>query len=614
MSGELDREAPVQAPAVGPATLDPAPAAFAGNVGVVLALQRNAGNQAVSRMLSTRRPTIARLVQDRPATHPVLRRQTAMVRTAQAAEVELLQRRLNEDGATPALNVDGIFGPLTHDATVAFQGRHGLDANGVVGIRTWGVIDELERQGIAGPQSTVLDQTTPVTQTQHDDVEAILHPGHAGGVAGPAMTGTGVGGEYETRVLAALDALAAEMLARPVATPAVDMNHANRVSDVAQREVEAFFGSSITLASRKPTGDWHPGSSRMGLADASTRPMDAGDVLGWTEYFMDNGSYAPGQIAATLHFDSTRADPDRLEHDRVRDLWLTTHDGTAKATQMARNWPAEASTGTVFLQLRDPAYQSRVGMWSLFGTLVHEFLHIVTHPNYGDAADAIGGGARDILIEGMDDHMRAQVWPGVRARAAGDIPLRTTVEGPFFSATADPADYAAGGTIDTAILGHHYDSMAGADAIAAKVGEANARAAFFMGHVEALGLGTGSASEQPLTGIASWTPGGGGAPDTYVVPPAGETVQQIRDRTGSTQITDAGGVAQADPAHSFSGGTVLTIPGLRWHTGIDGDTRGQVANQHGVTQPQLELANGLPAAPPTTAVGPGTLLMIPVHP
>ena len=149
-------------------------------------------------MLGTRRATVARLVEDRVATHPELRQQPTMVRGPHAIDVELLQRRLNEDGATPPLNVDGIFGPLTHNATVAFQGRHGLTANGVVELRTWGMIDELSRQGIAGPQSTVLDQTTPVTQTQHDDVEAILHPGHTGGVPGPAMTGTGVGGEYET--------------------------------------------------------------------------------------------------------------------------------------------------------------------------------------------------------------------------------------------------------------------------------------------------------------------------------------------------------------------------------------------------------------------------------
>ena len=45
---------------------------------------------------------------------------------AQAAEVEQLQTRLNEDGADPPLTVDGIFGPLTHAAVVAFQGRHGL--------------------------------------------------------------------------------------------------------------------------------------------------------------------------------------------------------------------------------------------------------------------------------------------------------------------------------------------------------------------------------------------------------------------------------------------------------------------------------------------------------
>lgn len=594
MRTALDRQGPEQ-----PKTPELYPA-LAATEPLVLALQRTAGNHAVGRMLSRR-------VQDRPSAHPQIQ-----LGSSDAAEVTILQTRLNEDGADPAVAVTGTFDAATRTAVLAFQGRHGLKVDGIVGIRTWGVLDELERRGIAGPQQTVLDDVQPVTQEDHDAIEAILHPGHSGGAPGPAMTDHEPGGAYETQVLDALDRLHAATVSALVATPAVDMNHAARVSTAAQEEVERFFGSTIALASRKPTGEWHPGSSFMGLADATTRPMGTGDIIGWTDYFMDNGSYEPAQIAAGFHFDSTRATPDRRAHDRVRNLWLNTRDGRRKAREMARAWPAEASTGTVFLQLRDPGYQDRVGMWDLFMTLVHEFMHLVTHPNYGNAADLIGGGARDVLIEGMDEHMSQQVWPVVRDRAAGDPALRTIVEGPFFSATPDPAEYADGADIDRRVKAHVYDSMTDADAIAAQVGEANVRAAFFMGHVEAIGIGAGTASETPLGRIGTWTPGGGGTPDTYVVPPAGETLQQVRDRTNATTVSDAAGTEQTDPAHAFAGGETLTIPGVRWHVGIAEDTRGQVATQHGISQAALERANGLAPDRPQTLVGAGTLLLIPL--
>src|SRR5262245_14890714 len=231
---------------------------------------------------------LARLVENKVPTHPVLK-----VGSSNKAEIEHLQTRLNEDGADPVLDVNGKYDAVTKAAVIAFQGRHGLKPDGIVGIRTWGVLDELERRGIAGPEPTVVDDETPVDQTTHDEVEGILHPGHSGGLPGPAMTDHEPGGMYETMVLDALDQLYTETISALAPTAAVDMNHANRVSAAAQEEVEKFFGSSITLASRKPTGDWHPGSSKMGLRDATTRPMSQGDVLGWTEYFMDNGSYAP---------------------------------------------------------------------------------------------------------------------------------------------------------------------------------------------------------------------------------------------------------------------------------------------------------------------------------
>lgn len=552
---------------------------------------------------------VQRRVQDRPATHPVLREGMR-----DSDDVRQLQTRLNEDGATPPLVVDGWFGPLTRAALVGFQGRHGLAPDGECGLRTWGILDELATQGIAGPTRTVLDRVRPVSQADHDAVEQILNPNvsSSGGVSSsPAMTGTGVGGAYETEMIAALDSMAAAYAGNLAATPVANMGQANQMADLAQARVQRVFGASMVMASRRPTGDFHPGSSRMGLADASTRPVDGPTMLGWTEYFMDNGSYAAGQVQAAHHFDISRARPDRAERARVRDLWLNGHGGRAKVTQMIRSWPAEAGTGTVFVQLRDPGYQDLVGMWGLFATFIHEFMHLAAHPNYAAAAEAIGGAARDVLIEGMDEHMTQQAWNAIRPTIAGDLPLRQSVEGSLLVDPVDPALYAPGSAIDHRVLDNHYDSMAQADAIAARVGEDNVRAAYFMGHVEAIGLGPSTRGAHSLAGLASWRPGTGGEPDRYTVPSGGETVQEIRDRTGVPQIVDAGGTEQADPSHRFAAGEVLTVTGVRWHTAIAEDTRGQVASQRGVTQAALERANRLPAAPATTPIAAGTVLLVP---
>jgi len=47
-----------------------------------------------------------------------------------------IQKRLNELGANPPLTVDGAYGPKTRNAVLAFQQKHGLVADGVVGPKT----------------------------------------------------------------------------------------------------------------------------------------------------------------------------------------------------------------------------------------------------------------------------------------------------------------------------------------------------------------------------------------------------------------------------------------------------------------------------------------------
>ena len=52
-----------------------------------------------------------------------------------------LQWRLNKAGASPALAVDGIAGSATRNAIAAFQGKHGLFIDGLIGPLTWAALD-----------------------------------------------------------------------------------------------------------------------------------------------------------------------------------------------------------------------------------------------------------------------------------------------------------------------------------------------------------------------------------------------------------------------------------------------------------------------------------------
>jgi hypothetical protein len=51
-----------------------------------------------------------------------------------------LQRRLNQAGADPVLEVDGVFGEHTRSAVILFQQSHGLVADGIVGPLTWAAL------------------------------------------------------------------------------------------------------------------------------------------------------------------------------------------------------------------------------------------------------------------------------------------------------------------------------------------------------------------------------------------------------------------------------------------------------------------------------------------
>lgn len=69
---------------------------------------------------------------------------TALTVGSSGSNVRLMQGFLNEIArsypAIPVINVDGIFGPATRSAVIAFQNIYGLDPDGIIGSKTWSAI------------------------------------------------------------------------------------------------------------------------------------------------------------------------------------------------------------------------------------------------------------------------------------------------------------------------------------------------------------------------------------------------------------------------------------------------------------------------------------------
>jgi peptidoglycan hydrolase-like protein with peptidoglycan-binding domain len=162
-----------------PAAPEQAPAPS--RVAAILELQRTAGNAALAQLLSSTGPQ--RQAED-TLTEPGLETEAAptdaeaeeapattdpaskpMIRYGSRGEaVTEAQLLLNGHGAAPPLAPDGIFGPLTRAATIAFQGSHGLVPDGIIGPLTWGALlapipgPELFSLGDEGPDVGLLEQ------------------------------------------------------------------------------------------------------------------------------------------------------------------------------------------------------------------------------------------------------------------------------------------------------------------------------------------------------------------------------------------------------------------------------------------------------------------------
>jgi Putative peptidoglycan binding domain len=594
----------------------------------ILDLQRRVGNRVVARLVTqpppmplTNDPMAGTTSGDLapPEPRPQLRW------GSNGPAVELLQGRLNQDRVDLPLEVDGSFRQHTDNAVREFQRRHGLLVDGIVGPQTWGMLDELARAGIAGPHD-VLEDTRAVTA---EEAAAIAESMGTDPPAGEPMVVAG----FEAAIVAALDEYYEREQRQLVGSDITSLDHVRTIGRIAQRLVDDFYSDHVLMASRAhDLGSFHPGSHPLPIEDAAGRDVDREFARAWVELDMlprrgerdAEEPRGPSDVALDHHVD-TRRTADRREVRRVADRYLR-RGGLERVVRHIRSYPAEVGTGTAFIGLRSRSWLGegtrsfepqarRRGMWDMLSGLMHEYIHQLAHPHYSEAAEAMGGRPRRVLIEGMCDHFRTQAWDALMPRFLTDDALRAEVEGEH--------GRAADGTtlpLDPDVIVPHdtYDELADAQAIVQALGgdrraEANVRAAYFMGHVDLIGIAPTSAGEHPAGSLGTWHADDAATQDLYVVAPGGETLGTVMERTGSTSVRDENGLGLAGLETRLAGGTRLRVRGIRHVRSVLHDSRAQVASQNGVTQAALERANRWSHARGDTAIPPGIRILIPAH-
>jgi hypothetical protein len=398
-----------------------------------------------------------------------------------------------------------------------------------------------------------------------------------------------VGGRtYRQDIEDKLDGVRAWMFAQSqamLARPKLPMARFEGIGQEAKRQTDALFGGfakgpALSTAGPNPT-----------LIDRSLQPPDRADLV---RYLINNQAELLPVHTAHSAIPSRGSAADATTElgiiTSIIPAYAAAHGAELDVIDQA--WPGIASGGVVQIQPFEdttPAGTRRM-LWENFQTMIHEYLHTITHPGYEQLAHSLGGTKQSILIEGGTSLFTDKVWKLIfPEEIRANEQLRLNVEGstlPFDATVIPPIS--------------HYNQIAEARTIESAVGEENMRAAYFLGHTELLSLGT------------SYSPAAAARGHAYVVPAAGiATVADVATATGAAaaDIATANGLSAGD---AVTPGQQLTVPGIRIHVvRADGtETKADIARENGVTEADLDRAN---VGFNWGALAPGQSIVIPVH-
>jgi hypothetical protein len=465
------------------------------------------------------------------------------------------------------------------------------------------------------------------------DIRSALEPAAAGAAPGTTVGWDGAGADataaknrkaLKSELLAALGShLKKRMPAvkKINKAPKLPMTAFEGAGQQAKRVVDAAVGSVASggvltagQASTRAAFNFTAGVNLVDLTDPANYTPNPEDVAGW----IAETDKAADKANKAHHFQRTRSAAEQAFLDtevikpfvaaNKKDLELYDVIGFAITLEPGKVAIQPHAVGDMKTpKAGGPPPAERRMRWQEWETLVHEYIHTLEHPAFGEASKG-----RRVMKEGFCEFFTKEVLTAEIPKAqAGDVTLQGGVEGtdsagkpfPGFSAALVP-NYGAGS---------YAAYLAEAEKIAAATSREAMKAAFFQGHVELIGLSPDGSMAPAVT------PGSG----EEVTPPAGvTTVFALAVILNSSTA----GILAANPGLKAGSPLPATVrvPGVRHHTLVSSKelrpTGGvmfekvegpdEIGAMHGVTPDAIRRAN--PGKDWSKAKG-GERVLVPAH-
>lgn len=420
--------------------------------------------------------------------------QRAVIQRADNGNTDLLQRIRSASGSRAA---DADARPLITDLqglstdrqrVVIFElirsGHIGNFKNNILGVVQADFASMVTL--VASLEAEFADPTTGTaasTSAQDTQIEGILNQGlnvtSTGAVA--AFIDDVAGRTYSQDVTDTLSRELARGLPRARTRNGLPRHAWGGYESIAQEaktRTDQLFGHLNTGPALTHTG------TPQNLFDTRDQSYSNGALYGFANYLVTGHSpwdpVYPGQTIHQVH----NADLNRSTEAGILRTAITTWMGQgsnlAELTELRRSWPGSAGGGNVFLQRWDHGNQAenRRQFWSTFQTMIHEYIHTITHADFYSATARLGRTKEQVYTEGGCSWYDNKVWETINpTEIANNDQLRANVEGGSYA-------------YDPSVIPQNtgYRQITQFDQIVNTIGENNMNVAFFQGQVDRIGL------------------------------------------------------------------------------------------------------------------------------
>lgn len=426
---------------------------------------------------------------DNAAVSDVMAGKTCLRLGSRGAAVRIIQQGLIDLNKLYARHVNGVFDERTERAVLELQRQWGLTPNGVVDQTTMQKIDELFRSMrpyvVLAQRAATTAGTRDLTSVDLASIDRALQPPNAlapqpGGQAPrfqEEVDGQRYGPALERRINAVIDRQF-ENMAKGKADAHRDPSQLHDWKSMEDVGAQSKKATDAVFGNWKQGPEIKAGTVLFDRWAAETKRQKAASpkqLRGTAEWRVEKilRSDAKVQALNTKHnADRTKAPVKGIVADIAKRI-VDRRQG--QLLEIHKGWPGAASDGKVYLQRfkSADAQKNRRTMWRLFQTIIHEYLHTLTHPKYFAYARSLSKDKGHTLREGMTDLFTKIVYSNVSLTPQ----LRKSVEGCFY----DKDNPFAVPPL------HTYGATQQAEQVMAVAGARAMYNAFFLGKVDLVG-------------------------------------------------------------------------------------------------------------------------------